>query len=84
MEEKKITAAVVEEITEFAPTVIPGRLYTISEIVKMDLGLTRYELSCATRISGQNYATRMGSGKGSTWRFDLKKYLDFRNARYAG
>lgn len=50
--------------------------YTIPELVKMGVG-SRYELYCATRIEGQTYAFRSGTGSRSPWRFNLPEYLKY-------
>lgn len=55
--------------------------YTISEMTQ--LGFSRYELRCATRIEGQTFATRPNSGRGATWRFNLKEYIAFRKQQVA-
>lgn len=53
------------------------RFYTIAELV--DMGFSRWELTCAVHISGQNFATQSGipGGRG-IWRINLQKYLEFR------
>ena len=50
--------------------------YTINELVAMGVG-SRYELYCATKVAGQEYAIRNGTGSRSPWRFDLEAYLKY-------
>ncbi|MDY2627790.1 MAG: hypothetical protein SOW08_05660 [Lachnospiraceae bacterium] len=53
------------------------RYFTIPELVQM--GFSRWELTCAVHISGQNFATQSGipGGRG-IWRINLQEYLKFR------
>lgn len=53
--------------------------YTITELV--NLGFSRYELLCATRIEGQTYATRAVQQRGATWKFNLQEYIESRKQR---
>lgn len=61
--------------------VLEKKYYTITELTA--LGYSRYELLNSTRIQGQTFATRVGNGRGSTWKFDLQAYEKFRKDRAA-